>query len=114
MVFIIFITFMANDYRQNSICVEILQDKNDPSTVQHDATINCDQFVQMPELNETNQFLKSIAQDDLEEDIEERICHHKNNSNCYYAGHYKDLLGKFQENIDKIVSYKWKNSILHI
>ena len=103
LVFIIFITFLANDYRQNSICVEILQEKNDQ--VQHDATIDCDQFVKFPALNETNQYLKSIAPD-LKENIEERICHHKNNSKCYYSGHYKGLLGKFRENDDKMVSYR--------
>ena len=104
-VFIIFITFLANDYRQNSICVEILQDKNDLSTIQHDATINCNQFVQSPEWNETNQYLKNIT-DDLVEDIEERICHYKNNSKCYYAGHYRNLLKKFHRNNDEMVKQK--------
>ena len=55
--------------KKTLVRVEILQDKNDLSTIQHDATINCNQFVQSPEWNETNQYLKNIT-DDLVEDIE--------------------------------------------
>ena len=79
---------MAYDYSQNNICVEILNDGSDLITIQHDATINCNK--------------SDLAK------FEERICNYKYNSTCYYAKHYKDLLEKFHENNDTMVSYKWK------
>ena len=97
LIFIVFISIMATEYRRNSVCFEIQK----PGENNIGIGIDCDDLNKLESNYNNTHKNNQTALDEFQREnlFEIKICKHTQDSSdkCYYTKYYTDLMNEFLE-----------------